>query len=153
MLYCSLKSISANGQGEKWRQLALSSLEKRVRAYCCSRSPCRRANSLPSCVPGFPWTPAFTLCYRSAHLAAERSCILSQVHWLGFKTPNFSGPGVSWTHAGSLGEGLTVLWLVLVCPRRAIEGTCRGMEFMEKHSEREASRLAALSKYFCSYAN
>lgn len=140
-------------RGKKWRQLALSSLEKRVRACCCSRSPHRRANSLPSCVPGFPWTPAFTLCHPSAHLAAQCSCVLSQVHWLGFKPPNFRGPDVSWTHAGSLGEGLTVLWLVLVCLRRAIAGTCRGMEFMEKHSKRAASRLAALSKYFCFCAN
>ena len=51
------------------------------------------------------------------------------------------------------GEGLTRLWLVPVCPRRAVAQMHRGLEFMVKHSKRLASRLAALSSCLYSYAN
>lgn len=46
-----------------------------------------------------------------------------------------------------------VLWRGAVCPTRAVAGTYRDLEFMVKHTEKLASRLAVLSRYLCSQAN
>ena len=45
-----------------------------------------------------------------------------------------------------MGEDLTVLWLLPVCPRKAVTQLHRGLEFMMKCSKELAYRLAALSR-------
>lgn len=52
-----------------------------------------------------------------------------------------------------LGVGLAALWLVLVCPRREVARTYKGLQFIVKYSKKLASRFAALSSCLCFYAN
>ena len=56
------------------------------------------------------------------------------------------------THAGPLGEGLTVLGLMQVCPRRAVTPKFRGMRFGAKQSKGPVSKLATISRCLCTYA-
>ena len=53
------------------------------------------------------------------------------------------------TCAVPLGEGLTVLGMVQVCPRRAVAPMSRNLEFGVKHSKKPVFRLADLSKCLC----
>lgn len=49
---------------------------------CCSESPHRKVNSLPSCVPGFPQIPTLNLSVPGplAYPASQFSCVLSRAH-------------------------------------------------------------------------
>lgn len=52
------------------------------------------------------------------------------------------------THDDPLQEGVAMLWLVQICPRRGVTPLCRNLEFEVKLSKKLMSRLAALSKCF-----
>ena len=85
---CSLKSVYAEGWGRKRYQPSPTSPERGVCACHCPRSPSRRANNLPSCFPGIPQFPVFTLSVPSACLAAWCTCVLSKAGQLSLKKPN-----------------------------------------------------------------
>lgn len=57
------------------------------------------------------------------------------------------------THTDPLGDDLTVLWLVLVCPRREVTQMCRCLEFKVKHSKKLVFTLADFRSFLCCYAN
>ena len=87
---CSLKSVYAEGWGRKRYQPSPTSPERGVCACHSPRSPSRRVNNLPSCVPGIPQFPVFTLSVSvpSACLAARCTCVLSKAGQLSLKKPN-----------------------------------------------------------------
>ena len=61
-----------------------------------------------------------------------------------------------WTqadHLDHLGECLTMLRLVLVCPRKAVAQFYRRSKFMVKQSKKPTTRFVALSRCLCSYTN
>lgn len=51
-----------------------------------------------------------------------------------------------------MGEGLIVLELVQVFPRRAVAPMHRSLQFGIKHSKKPVTRLATLSRYLSAYA-
>ena len=55
-------------------------------------------------------------------------------------------------HADPLGEGLAMMGLVQVYPRRAVTPICRNFEFGVKLSKKPMSRLAVFSSCLCTYA-
>ena len=89
-LCCSLKSIDANvWQGEGvWHHTLLSSLERGIQACFCSGNPHRRANNLPSFVPGIPQVPAFTLSVSEHPSGAVLLCFISGIP-AGFQNSKF----------------------------------------------------------------
>ena len=113
VLCCSLKSVCAERRGEKWCQPTLFPQG--------DFTPVAVQKALSFCDPGFLQIPAFTLSFSepSAHLVGQCSCVFSQGDsWVSFKTPNFRD--MAQTCLDPLGEGLATLWLVLVCPRKAV---------------------------------
>ena len=129
-------------------------LGPKARSLTChsSGSPHRRANNLPSCVPGYHNIPAFILSVSelSACQMKQHSCVLSQVCSLVFKTSNLRKPQIL---ADPLGEGLAALWPVLVCPRKTVSQPHSSLEFIVKCSKMTAPRFFALIRHFCSYAS
>lgn len=70
-----------------------------------------------------------------------------------FLNSKLQGSGMPGTHAGSLRGGLTMLGVLQICPRRTVAPQHRGMEFGVKCSKKLVSRLAALSRCLCAYAD
>lgn len=75
------------------------------------------------------------------------------LHLAEFQNSKFLRLSTAWTHDDPLEGGLGALGLVGVCPRRAVAGMYRCLGFRIKHSKELASRLAAISRCLCPYAN
>ena len=111
--------------GKKGHQPALSSPEQEVHTHHWSGSPHRRANYLLSC-PRFPPDPFLhPVCVQAIFLPGGSVflCFISGMQ-LGFKSLHLRA--MERTCTDILGEGLTALWLVLVCPRKAVAWLHRG---------------------------
>lgn len=124
ILWPLLKSFYADGRGKKWYLPALVS---------------RQGSSCTTVREALTGEQTISSLSTSVQ-ASSGSCVLSQACSWVFKAPNFRNLAlINW------GEGLTELWLVLVCPRKAVVQQCRGLEFMVKCSRKPTSRLAAFS--------
>ena len=119
-------------KGGKWHQSSLLSLS----SMCCPENPHRRSNNLPSCVPGVPQIPAFTLSVSGpyAHPASLCICVVSQKHKLSFKTQPL-GTQCSEDPCWFSREGTPHTGALAVCSRRAVAPMCRCFEFRVKHSK------------------
>ena len=51
-----------------------------------------------------------------------------------------------WTGTDPLGQGLTVLWPVAVCPRKAVTQSCNILVFMLKSIKKLAPRFATFQQ-------
>lgn len=141
-----LKSIPADGRIEKC-QPALIPGEGNLHLLLF-RKPSQKRKETPLIFPRHPSGPCLhPVSKPRAHLGVQCSCVLSQVHWLCFKTPNFRDP-VEFRPIIHLGQGF-----VAVCPRRVTTGPSRGLKFMAKHNKKLTCMLAALSSCLCSYAD
>jgi len=114
------------------------------------REPSWKTKQFPLLCPGFHQNPAFTLSVSepSVCLAAQCSCVLSQGYGWVSKLQILGTQHSSDTHWSSeLGSCCAVAGAI--CPRKVVAWPCRGSEFMVKHSQNLASRLAAFSRCLC----
>ena len=96
-------------------------------------------------VPGFSQSPPFTL-YLS-HLPTQWHCVPGFYLRPSSGFSKFQISGTLYFSNDPLGVGVTVLWLMPVCPRRAVAPMRTGLEFMAKSRKKLMSPLAALSRH------
>lgn len=121
----------------------LSSMEWRVHASCCARSPHRRANNLPSCVSGFCQILAFTLSVSepSTCPAVQCSCILSQA-WSWVSKPQILGTwcvkDLCWSSQGGSHHAVGG---ASCPPKKTVTGPQKALEFIVKCNKNPASSI------------
>ena len=119
----------------------------------CQPSPGRgvhACHNFPLCIPGIPKISASTLCL--GYLPTQQCsnlCFISSTP-AEFQNSKLQRPGMMRTHTGPVGEGLTTLGLVLVCAKGQLHQHVGAWGL--KCSKQPESRLAVLSRCFCSYA-
>lgn len=141
VLCCSLKSNCAGGQGVgsgKWHHCTILFSGRGTHFCHSSRSPHRKAHSLPSCVPGFCHIPALNL-----NEMPNTTILLLFISGmqLGFKTLNLKGPSKVQILPSS---SFPALYLVSFCHRKAVKWLHMCLASMMKHNKKSVTGLSAL---------